>query len=77
MGAAVLAWSTYEFVTHDPTYYLHISFLLLMIVGAWLLVLAVVPVLRAEAGTPHSRLLTIGQWAVVIAILILVGRATR
>ncbi len=75
VSLAGLAFGAYLFATTEPTYYLHLPAVLLMVVAVWGLLLAVIPGLRAERGNPHRFLIVAASWALVILIFVVVGRA--
>jgi peptidoglycan/LPS O-acetylase OafA/YrhL len=75
VGLAALVVGAYVSATTEPTYYLHLPAVWLIVFGVWGLLLAVVPELRGEQGNPHRLLIVVGSWTLVLLIMIVVGRA--
>jgi hypothetical protein len=75
VSLAVLAVGAYVFATTEPRYYLHLPAAWLIVFAVWGLLLAVVPELRGQQGNPHRLMIVAGSWAVVLLIMIVVGRA--
>jgi hypothetical protein len=71
-----LAFGAYVFATTEPRSYLHLPAVCLIVVSVWLLLVAFVPELRGEQGSRRHRLLIVyGSFAVVVLIILVVGRA--
>jgi hypothetical protein len=77
VGSVTLALFGYVFAVNEPDNYLHSPALLGIIGALWVLILAVVPVLRVKQGTPHRALISIASLATLIATFVLVASITR
>ncbi|OGO51757.1 MAG: hypothetical protein A2Z32_10225 [Chloroflexi bacterium RBG_16_69_14] len=75
VSLVALAVGAYGFATTEPTYYLHLPAVVLVVFAVWGLLLAVVPDLRGKRGTPHRVLIVAASWAVVLLIIVILGRA--
>jgi hypothetical protein len=75
VGIIALAVGAWVFVTTEPTNYLRLPALVLFMGGAWGLLLAVVPEIRAKPGTPHRGLIVGVSWAAFLLLFVIVGRA--
>ena len=74
VSLVLLAISAYVFATTASTYYLHFPAVAGLVVAIYGLLLAVVPALRAKSGTPHRALIVTASWAVVLLVIVVVGR---
>lgn len=75
VSLAALAIGAYVFATTEPTYYLHLPAVLLIVVAVCGLLVAVIPGLRGERGNPHRLLIVAASLALVMLIVVVVGRA--
>ncbi len=74
-GFVALGFGAFMFTTTERTNYLHLPAVVLIVLAAWSLLLAVAPDLRGRRGAPHRVLIVGGSYAVVLLILVVVGRA--
>jgi hypothetical protein len=74
VGLVMLAVSGYIVVTTDQTYYLHLPALWGVIVGAYILLDAVMPDLRGAGGLRRRALAAALFWTSTIVALVLLWR---
>jgi hypothetical protein len=70
-----LVVGAYVYSTTEPTYFLHLPAVALVVFAIWGIVLAFVPAMRGKRGTPHRVLIVVTSWAIVLSIIVIVGRA--
>ena len=74
LGLLALAGFGYYVATTDARYYLWLTALFGVLLSLWSLVLAFVPSLRAEPGTPHRAVIAVASWTIVLAVWMIAGR---
>jgi hypothetical protein len=74
LGVASLAVLAFVFATTEPTYYLHLPAALGIVMAVWILLSAVVPVMRGEGPLMRRALVVVVFWAVAFGAGLIVGR---
>ena len=75
-GVAVVALAVLAFIfaTTEPTYYLHLPAAVGIVIAAWVLLSAVVPVLRGDGSSMRRALMAAAFWALALGATLAVGK---